>query len=197
MANIRNSGTDPIQPPVYQIRLTGHLGREWTDWFEDLTITLEATSEMLFTGPVVDQAALLGVLRKERDLGLPLLSVNRVKPDEAEAKARHAGHERPNQSEHQRKHMNAQPGAQIEPRDRAPRRGAAHVRQRIAEWSPRARARITGVVYLLFFLTALLGEVFMQQAGISGLGALPGDAAATANTLLAHEGSYLVGSPSA
>ena len=65
---------------VYQIRITGHLGREWTDWFEGLAITLEANGDTLLTGPVVDQAALHGVLKKVRDLGLPLVSVTRVGP---------------------------------------------------------------------------------------------------------------------
>jgi len=65
---------------VYQIRIKGHLSREWTDWFGSLTLTLEDNGETLLTGPVVDQAALHGVLKKVRDLGMPLLSVNRVKP---------------------------------------------------------------------------------------------------------------------
>jgi len=65
---------------VYQIRIKGQLGRQWTDWFEGLTITLSDNGETLLTGSVVDQAALHGVLRKVRDLGMPLLSVNRVKP---------------------------------------------------------------------------------------------------------------------
>ncbi len=65
---------------VYQIRITGQLGREWTDWFEGLVITLEANGDTLLTGPVVDQAALHGVLKKVRDLGLPLVSVTRVGP---------------------------------------------------------------------------------------------------------------------
>src|SRR5215510_15023515 len=68
------------QPMVYQIRLKGHLGRQWTDWFEGLTITLEDNGETLLTGPVVDQAALFGLLRKVRDLGMPLLSVMGVEP---------------------------------------------------------------------------------------------------------------------
>ena len=67
--------TDPSQPMVYQIRLQGHLGRQWTEWFEGLTITLDDNGETLLTGPVVDQAALHGLLRKVRDLGMPLLSV--------------------------------------------------------------------------------------------------------------------------
>jgi hypothetical protein len=63
----------------YQIRIKGHLGREWTDWFEGLTITLEDDGETLLTGAVIDQAALHGLLRKVRDLGMPLVSVNRVR----------------------------------------------------------------------------------------------------------------------
>jgi hypothetical protein len=85
MSNTRNSETDPGQPPVYQIRLKGHLGREWTRWFGGLAITALDSGETLLTGPVVDQAALHGLLRKVRDLGIPLLSVNRVKPRQAEA----------------------------------------------------------------------------------------------------------------
>ena len=65
--------------------------------------------------------------------------------------------------------------------------------ERKAEASPRTRARMTGVVYLLFFLTAIFGEVLTRQAGISGLGVASGDAAATANTLLAHEASFQLG----
>jgi hypothetical protein len=70
---------------VYQIRLKGHLGHQWTDWFGGLTLTLEDNNETLLTGPVVDQAALHGLLRKVRDLGIPLLSVIRVEPGQADA----------------------------------------------------------------------------------------------------------------
>ena len=69
---------------VYQIRLEGHLGRHWTDWFEGLTITLEDNGETLLTGPVVDQAALYRLLRKVRDLGMPLLSLKRVESEETD-----------------------------------------------------------------------------------------------------------------
>jgi hypothetical protein len=54
------------------------LGHEWTDWFEGLTITLEEDGDTLLTGPVVDQAALHGLLKKVRDLGMPLISVSPV-----------------------------------------------------------------------------------------------------------------------
>jgi hypothetical protein len=69
---------------IYQIRIAGHLDRQWTDWFGGLTITLEG-GDTLLTGGVVDQAALHAVLRQVRDLGIPLLSVNRVEPELREA----------------------------------------------------------------------------------------------------------------
>ena len=82
MSNDINSESDPGQPLVYQIRIKGHLGRDWTDWFGGLTITLEDNGDMLLTGPVVDQAALHGVLKKVRDVGMPLLSVIEVQFNE-------------------------------------------------------------------------------------------------------------------
>ena len=70
--------TDPDQPAVYQIRIKGHLGSGWTDWFGGLTITLEDNGDTLLIGPVVDQAALYGLLKKVRNVGMPLVSVNRI-----------------------------------------------------------------------------------------------------------------------
>ncbi len=67
---------------IYQIRIKGHLGPQWTDWFGGLTITLEDNGETLLTCPVADQAALYGLLRKVRDLGLPLISVTRAQTDQ-------------------------------------------------------------------------------------------------------------------
>jgi hypothetical protein len=78
--------TNSDQPIVYQIRIEGHLPPQWTDWFEGLTIALKPDGTTLLTGPVVDQAALYGLLKKVRDLGLPLVAVNRVEPGEAEVK---------------------------------------------------------------------------------------------------------------
>jgi hypothetical protein len=70
----------PMQTPpvIYEIRVGGHLSSQWGDWFEGLTVTLEADGNTRISGPVVDQAALHGLLKKVRDLGLPLLSVKRA-----------------------------------------------------------------------------------------------------------------------
>jgi hypothetical protein len=84
MRNKFNPKTDPSKPTVYRIRIKGHLGHEWTDWFEGLTITLEEDGTTLLTGPVVDQAALHGLLKKMRDLGMPLLSVCPHDPGQAD-----------------------------------------------------------------------------------------------------------------
>jgi hypothetical protein len=78
MSNKLEPKTNASQPVVYQIRIKGHLAREWTDWFEGLTITLEEDGNTLLTGPVIDQAALHGLLKKVRDLGMPLISVSQV-----------------------------------------------------------------------------------------------------------------------
>ena len=71
------------EPMVYQIRLKGHLGDQWQDWFGGVTITPEANGEMLLTCVVADQAALYGLLRKVRDLGLPLIAINQIDPGQA------------------------------------------------------------------------------------------------------------------
>jgi hypothetical protein len=76
-----------IEPTAYQIRLKGHLGAQWSDWFEGLTITLEDQGDTLLSGPVADQAALHGLIKKVRDLGMPLISILCVEPDQAPAAA--------------------------------------------------------------------------------------------------------------
>ena len=84
MSNELAPKSDPGQPMVYQIRIKGHLGRQWTGWFGGLTITLEEDGDTLLTGTVIDQAALHGLLKKVRDLGMPLLSVNSVETSRQE-----------------------------------------------------------------------------------------------------------------
>ena len=66
------------EPDRYEIRIKGHLDNRWRGWFEGLTITLESNGETLISGPVADQAALHGLLRKVRDLGMMLITVNAI-----------------------------------------------------------------------------------------------------------------------
>lgn len=70
--------------PNYQIRVKGHLGSQWKSWFEGMTISLEENGNTLLSGPVTDQAALHGLIKKVRDLGMPLLLVNRVEAEAAD-----------------------------------------------------------------------------------------------------------------
>jgi hypothetical protein len=76
MASEPSSERDRDRPVIYQIRIGGHLGQPWQEWFEGLTLTLEADGSTLLTGSVVDQAALYGILKKVSDLGMPLLSIS-------------------------------------------------------------------------------------------------------------------------
>ena len=86
MSHEHAAQTDLDQPAIYHIRIEGHLGPHWSDWFGGLIVTLDGDGdgETLLSGLVVDQAALHAVLRKVRDLGMPLLSVTRVKPSQSE-----------------------------------------------------------------------------------------------------------------
>lgn len=71
-------------PAVYQIRLRGNLDQQWSNWFDGMEITTEEEGDTLLTGLVQDQAALLGLIRKVRNLGITLVSVQPVKPDQAD-----------------------------------------------------------------------------------------------------------------
>jgi hypothetical protein len=82
MAKIPNPKTETGHPVVYEIRIGGQLGPQWMDWFDGLSILVEENGETVITGLVADQAALFGLLKKVRDLGVPLLSVNQVQYDE-------------------------------------------------------------------------------------------------------------------
>lgn len=72
--------TKQPQPEIFEIRLRGHLDTRWTGWFDGMTITQTEDGNTVLAGPVADQAALHGLLKKVRDLGLPLLSINTINP---------------------------------------------------------------------------------------------------------------------
>jgi hypothetical protein len=85
LSNKYDPKTEPSQPVVYQIRIKGQLDTQWANWFEGMTITLEDNGDTLLSGSVVDQAGLHGLLKKVRDLGMPLVSVCPVDPGKADA----------------------------------------------------------------------------------------------------------------
>ena len=78
MTDEQLSNPNADQQTVYQFRIKGHLGQQWMNWFEGLTITSEEDGNTLLSGPVIDQSAIHGILKKIRDLGMPLLSVNAI-----------------------------------------------------------------------------------------------------------------------
>jgi hypothetical protein len=80
MSELPTSTDDPRAPVRYEIRLQGHLDARWAAWFDGLALTHERDGTTVLRGPVVDQAALHGLLSRVRDLGLPLVSVTRVGP---------------------------------------------------------------------------------------------------------------------
>ena len=85
MSEKHASPQDHYEPGIYAIRIKGHLDDKWADWFEGLTITMEENGDTHITGLVIDQAALHGLLKKVRDLGMPLVSVSPVEPGQADA----------------------------------------------------------------------------------------------------------------
>lgn len=84
MSNTPNTGSQTPRLSVYQIRVQGQLGDEWAERFDGMTIAPQENGDTLLTGPVTDQAALYGLLRTVRDLGLPLILVRRLPPDKAD-----------------------------------------------------------------------------------------------------------------
>jgi hypothetical protein len=84
MSEIHISAKDQYEPEFYEIRLKGHLDDRWKDWFGGLSITLKEDGDTLLTGPVSDQSALHGLLKKVRDLGMPLVSVRPLEPGQAD-----------------------------------------------------------------------------------------------------------------
>lgn len=85
MPDTPTSRHGPGQPGVCEIRIKGHLGPHWDDWFDRMTITAESNGETLLIGPIADQSELHGLLRKIQDLGIPLISFTQHDPNQDDA----------------------------------------------------------------------------------------------------------------
>jgi hypothetical protein len=91
MTDQRTPTPDRPEAGRYEIRLTGRLDAHWAAWFDGLTVRQETDGTTVIGGPIADQAALHGVLQRVRDLGLPLVSVTRVEPEQPETSGIKAG----------------------------------------------------------------------------------------------------------
>ena len=89
MSSEPNSAPDIDERSAYQIRLKGCLGNEWAEWFGCLSVTADADGTTLLISPAIDQAALHGLLKKVRDLGMRLISINPIGPDRPTADSSH------------------------------------------------------------------------------------------------------------
>jgi hypothetical protein len=85
MSETRAASEEHDGPGLYAVRIKGHLDSRWAGWFEGLVITLENDGVTLLTGPLLDQAALPGLMRKVRDAGMPLVSITHIEPEQANA----------------------------------------------------------------------------------------------------------------
>jgi len=92
MSDTQPPDEDRQEARIYEIRIEGHLENRWADWFDGLTVTLEDGGTTLLAGPVIDQAALYGLLKKLRNLGLALVSINPVQPKSCPGAATHEEH---------------------------------------------------------------------------------------------------------
>jgi hypothetical protein len=91
MTDRQTSTPDRSGAGRYEIRLTGHLDARWSSWFDGLVVSHQDDGTTLIAGPVVDQAALHGLIQRVRDLGMPLLSVTRVADEASSTSATHTG----------------------------------------------------------------------------------------------------------
>lgn len=157
--------TNPNQSIVYQIRIKGHLGSQWKDWFEGMTMTLEENGETLLTGPVADQPALHGLLKKVRDLGMNLVAVNRIDSNLG-------GASRAENIEESLPTIFKQ----------------IFYKRSMKMHSIQKTARFAGVLYLIITIAAIVAHQYVPSMLI-----VPGDAATTAKNIAASETLFRVG----
>lgn len=168
---------------VYKIRIKGHLGPQWKDWFDGMTITLEENGETVLTGPVTDQPALHGLLKKVRDLGMNLVAVNRIDSDQGGASDIKEGKEE-NRLSNNEKIFNKR---RIEMSSNT--LSLEKSREKASDTTYQLNiGRFAGVLYLTIIISGIFAEFFVRQSL-----RVSGDATATANNIIASESLFRFG----
>lgn len=162
---------NPNKPMIFQIRIKGHLGPQWQDWFDGMTMTLEENGETVLTGPVTDQSALHGVIKKVRDLGMNLIAVNHIDPDEENRSIEKNFYQRSNKMKSNT--LTLEKNNLI---------GAA------GKTSWLNTGRIAGLLYLTIIICGIFAEFFVRQSL-----KVAGDATATASNIMTSESLFRLG----
>jgi hypothetical protein len=183
MSDRNDHKTNPNQPMIYQIRIKGHLGPQWKDWFDGMTMTLEENGETVLTGPVADQPALHGLLKKVRDLGMNLVAVNRIDSSQGGASEVKDEEDKSSDDVEEKNYKRS-----IEMRSNT----FALEKNKMANATSTASrfniGRIAGVLYLTIIISGIFAEFFVRQSL-----RVPGDAAATASNIMASESLFRLG----
>ena len=165
MSERNNQKTNPNQPMIYQIRIKGHLGSQWKDWFDGMTMTLEENGETVLSGPVADQPALYGLLKKVRDLGMNLVAVNHIDSDQGGALE-----------------IKGEENGSIENFEQL-----IYKRRKEMD-SIKKTARFAGVLYLIITVFAIIAHQYIPNTLI-----VAGDPQTTADNIAASETLFRVG----
>lgn len=183
MSERNDRKTNPNQPMVYKIRIKGHLGPQWHEWFDGMTMSLEENGETVLTGPVADQPALHGLLKKVRDLGMDLVAVNRIDSNQGGASE--------GISEEKRQTLNVEQDF-YKRRVEMSSNTLAIEKKRVEPPTSTASGfnfgRMAGVLYLTIIVSGIFAEFFVRQSL-----RVPGDAAATAGNIMASESLFRLG----
>lgn len=168
------------QPMIYQIRIKGHLGPQWQDWFDGMTMTLEETGETVLTGPVADQPALHGLLKKVRDLGMNLVAVNRIDSDQGGASEVKGKEDKFIEKDFYKRSIEMNSNTLALENDK--------MKNTTNTVSPLNIGRIAGLLYLTIIVSGIFAEFFVRQSL-----RVTGDAAATAGNITASESLFRLG----
>ena len=168
------------QPLVYEIRIEGHLGTQWKDWFDGMTMTLDENGETVLTGPIADQPALHGLLKKVRDLGMNLVAVNRIDLDQGGDSEIQDEEDKFIEKDFYQRSMKMSSNTFALEKDKLANTTGTPSLLNVG--------RIAGLLYLTIIVSGIFAEFLVRQSL-----RVPGDAAATASNIMASESLFRFG----